>query len=268
MNQTLIKEIDNRLKHTLMFTEKVANYLKEFRQNNNLEIEKKGEINLVTVADKNAEKMILQAIQNKFPDDNILCEESGNMNARNSFKWIIDPLDGTTNYTHGLPLYGISIGLEDMETSQVLMGVVCLPDLGDIYYATQGSGSYRNKKMISVSKTEKMIDALCCTGFPYNQETIIEDIMFRLKKVMLSCRGVRRTGAATLDLCWLAEGRFDGFWEDFLQPWDMAAASIIIQEAGGRVSTYEGSSFTPYVKNIIASNSILHDELITKLKVE
>ena len=261
-------EVNDRYIFTLEFVEEIAVFLKSFRNENILKIEKKGEINLVTEADKGAEEKILKNIKSKFPQDPILCEETGIIASQGQLKWIIDPLDGTTNYAHGLPLYGIAIALEDITTSQILMGVVALPDLGDVYHAKRGNGAFKNNKPIHVSHTNQLINALCCTGFPYNQESIIDDIMFRLQQIMLLSRGVRRTGAATLDLCWLAQGMFDGFWEDFLQPWDMAAPSIIIEEAGGKVSAYNGDCFTPYVKNIVASNSILHETLVQSLKIK
>ncbi|MCE9500256.1 MAG: inositol monophosphatase [Leptospira sp.] len=255
-------ETKERYIHFLNFIPKVGNYLKGVQRQPVIATAKKGLIDLVTEADTGSEKMILEEIQTHFPSDQILMEESGLHEGSGRFKWIIDPVDGTTNFRHRLPLYGIAIGLEDTLSGNVVMGIVSLPELGDIYHAAKGEGAFKNKNAIRVSETSVLLDTLFATGFPYEKEHRIDRLMNYYKSILLMTRGIRRTGAASLDLCWVAEGKFDGFWEEGLQPWDMAGPSVIIQEAGGKLSTFDGNEYTPYIPNLIASNGKIHENII------
>lgn len=261
-----MNEIQNRLNSLLNIIPEVNEFVVTIQNRDSFSIRKKGTIDIVTEADTGAEKIIINFIQKNFPEDSILGEESGLIEGRNNYKWIIDPVDGTTNYANRLPLYAVAIAIENISTGNIVMGVVSLPAFHEVYHATLGGGAYKNKKEIHVSQTSQMIDSLLCTGFPYNVKDKVERVSSILSNYLLKVRGVRRTGSACLDLCWLAEGRFDGFWEENLKPWDTAAASIIILEAGGTISTYNGSKFNPYCNTILASNSLIHASMLNELK--
>ncbi|WCL49578.1 inositol monophosphatase family protein [Leptospira sp. GIMC2001] len=258
MNQ----EINDRYNELSQFIFKVGEFLEFTHKKVNLEIQNKGTFDLVTEADIESEKMVIHTILSHFPQDSILGEESGEVRGNSDFRWIIDPLDGTTNYSHNLPLYGVSIALEKISSSEIVVGLVLFPELGDFYSAVRGQGSYKNKNKITVSKTTEFKNALFCTGFPYDRAEKIDMLMSYYKNILIKSRGIRRTGAATLDLCWTAEGRFDGYYEIGLKPWDMAAAGLIVTEAGGKLSTMDGREYSPYTSNLIASNGILHENLL------
>lgn len=245
----------------------IGKYLKFMQSKNDLEVSrKKSLVDLVTEADKGSEEMIVKAVLSEFPDDHILGEEGGTRLGRSDFRWIIDPLDGTTNFTHKLPLYAVSIGLEYIPEKKITAGFVLLPALDELYQAVLGEGAYKNDKKIHVSSTDKMIEALFSTGFPYRRESNTDRILEYLKNMLVQARGIIRTGAAALDLCWVAEGRFDGFWEESLSPWDIAAGGFIIQEAGGRVSTFDGNSFSMDMPNILATNARLYEKTLLEFK--
>lgn len=223
----------------------------------------KGEIDLVTEADKGCEKLFHSFVKKYFPEDSVLAEEGGRMEGNSAFRWIIDPLDGTTNFSHRIPLYAISIGIEDREFNVVGSGIVALPSLGDVYHAVKTKGAFKNKKKIHVSKSKKLIDSVLCTGFPYKKDKKeLAEIMRILQTMLTNTRGIRRTGAAALDLAWVAEGRFDGFWESNLNPWDVAAGGVLVIEAGGEVSDFSGNPFDPYSKSIIATNGNIHSNIL------
>lgn len=251
--------VEKRFRFCLDLVPRINKILLNYFKKKNLDIQKKGSIDLVTEADTASESFLIKSILNNFKEDSILGEEKGERKGTSPYQWIIDPLDGTTNFSHKIPLFAVSIALFDLETNQVLFGVVSLPAFGDVYSALIGKGAKRNKQKIFVSKTNKMIDALFCTGFPYKKSLDdVDRMLSQLKPILLNTRGVRRTGAAALDLCWVAEGKFDGFWEESLCPWDMAAGARIILEAGGEVTTFSGNPFHPNIPNILATNKILH----------
>ncbi|HMV78055.1 MAG TPA: inositol monophosphatase family protein [Leptospiraceae bacterium] len=261
------KEILRRKEIILRALPDIGKYLKFMQSKNDLEISrKKNLVDLVTEADKGSEEMIVKAVLNEFPDDHILGEEGGTRQGKSDFRWVIDPLDGTTNFTHKLPLYAVSIGLEYIPERKICAGFVLLPALDELYHAVQDEGSYKNDKRIYVSSTEKMIEALFCTGFPYRREDNTDRILEYLKNMLVLTRGIRRTGAAALDLCWVAEGRFDGFWEESLSPWDIAAGGFIIQQAGGKVSTFDGNSFSLDMPNILATNAKIYEKALLEFK--
>lgn len=224
-------------------------------------IVKKGEIDLVTEADIRSEKKILEIIVKNFPSDNILAEETGNNNKGSGNRvWIVDPLDGTTNFAHGFPFFAISIALEI--ENKVVMGVVHVPYLKEIFHAIQGQGAFLNNKPIHVSHTRKLGEALLATGFPYDIHKRSEGVLALFRKMILIAQGVRRAGAAAIDLCYVAAGRLDGFWEEFLKPWDTAAGALIVEEAGGKLSTYDRQPYNPYEKTILASNPFIFDAML------
>jgi myo-inositol-1(or 4)-monophosphatase len=259
-----LKEIITREKRLLSFITEVMEYLKITQNKIDLIIEKKGEIDLVTEADKTSEKKIIEFILKNFPDDSILGEEGSNVKGLTEFKWIIDPLDGTTNYAHKIPLYAISIGIENLESKEIEFGLIALPFFNDIYTARKDNGAFKNKEKINVATSTLLIESLACTGFPYNRKNEIDRLLKNLKTFLINTRGIRRTGSAALDLAWVAEGKFDIFYETNLNPWDMAAGSILIKEAGGIVSKLNGSEFDIYFPEILSTNPSLHKEILSK----
>jgi len=223
------------------------------------EISKKGEIDLVTEADLAAEKAILKMINRHFPDDALLAEESGKQGPAGARTWIIDPLDGTTNYAHGFPFFAVSIALE-ME-NQVVAGVVYNPGMGELFEAVKGKGAFLNGESLQTSRTESLKESLLATGFPYDVHQRSDQVVSLLQRMLTRAQGIRRLGSAALDLCYVAAGRLDGFWEEDLKPWDTAAGDVIVREAGGRLTTYEGGLYTPYQKTVVASNGWIHEEM-------
>lgn len=207
-----------------------------------LRVTPKGVNDFVTEVDKKSELSIVQTLLDAFPDHGILGEETGvtHGNSQSDYQWIIDPLDGTTNFIHGLPIYCVSIGL--MQNGQITQAVVYDPSRDELFTATRGSGAFVNNRRMRVSKRVQMADSLIGTGFPYRSSDDIDQYMQVFAKVSRSCVGLRRPGAAALDLAYVAAGRFDGFFERGLQPWDMAAGSLLVQEAGGLVADFAGES--------------------------
>jgi myo-inositol-1(or 4)-monophosphatase len=227
-------------------------------------IMKKGDIDLVTEADLEAEKTILHIIRRNFPQDNILSEESGKHNETSDRTWLIDPLDGTTNFAHGFPFFAISIALEIEK--QIVLGIVHNPYMDEHFEAVKGGRAYLNKKPIKVSKTRNLKESLLATGFPYDVHKNPQRVLEVFRKIIIRAQGVRRPGSAALDLCYVAAGRFDGFWEEGLKPWDTAAGVVIVNEAGGKLTTFEGEPYSPYMKSIVATNPFIHDAMIEVLQ--
>lgn len=231
---------------------------------------KKGEIDLVTNADIRSEEIIIDLIARHFPQDSILTEESGEHNHRHNHRpervWIVDPLDGTTNFAHRFPFFAVSIALE--VERQLVVGVVFNPVLNERYEAVRGGGAFLNGKPISTSKVETLNDALLATGFPYTIRKDPDRVILNFRRMITRAQGVRRPGAAALDLCYVAAGIMDGFWEEDLKPWDSAAGAILVEEAGGKVTTFDGKSFSPYERTIVASNSRIHDSMLRALRGE
>lgn len=226
-------------------------------------IGKKGETDLVTEADLAAEKIILEMLNDHYPKDNILSEEAGVLDGSSTRTWIIDPLDGTTNFAHGFPFFAVSIGLE-IETEMVL-GVVYNPFMDEFFEARKGEGAFLNHRPIHVSHAGHLKESLLATGFPYDVEQKDHRIFEWYKRMTIASRGVRRAGSAAVDMCYVAAGRLDGLWEEGLKPWDTAAGAVIVFEAGGRLTTCEGEMFTPYRKSIIACTPLIHKEMVNSL---
>lgn len=222
--------------------------------------ELKGEINLVTEVDKKAEQIILKNLESAFPDHDIMTEEGQAQRKDSEFKWIIDPLDGTTNFAHSYPLFAVSIALE--HKGEIILGVVYDPLREELFTAIQGKGAFLNGKSIHVSAVSELGRALLGTGFAYNVRETKENNLREFGNMLMHAQGVRRDGVAAIDLCYVACGRYDGFWELNLFPWDVAAGTLMIREAGGRVSNYSGKKFSVYEKEILATNGRFHDEML------
>jgi len=232
----------------------------------------KDEVNLVTEVDCLSEEAIIKIIKSQFPDHGILTEESEGKKSESAYKWVIDPLDGTTNYAHDFPIYCVSIALE--KDGEIILGVVYNPNLDELFVAEKGKGAFlsrergstKNKRKISVSRTARLSQSLLATGFPYDIRTSQIDNLNHFANFYKRSQAIRRAGSAALDLCYLAMGRFDGFWELKLSPWDMAAGSLLVMEAGGKVTDFSGRTFKIYLKEILASNGKIHQQMIDVLK--
>ena len=222
------------------------------------------ERNLVTEIDKKAERMIIEKIKKRYPLHNFLGEESGSHKAVSDYKWIIDPLDGTTNFTHGLPVFCTSIALE--HKGEIVLGAIYDPSADELFTAEKNKGAYLNNRRIRVSQTSKLIESLIVTGFPYDIKDNPYNAVQHFSNVLMEAQAVRRLGSAALDLSYVACGRFDGFWEVALNPWDMAAGVLFVEEAGGRFTNFKGFPSTVYFPNVLATNGLIHDQLIDVLR--
>ena len=222
-------------------------------------IMKKGEIDLVTEADLEAEQVILEAVHRAYPSDNILSEERGKDKQGSSRTWLVDPLDGTTNFAHGFPFFAASVALE-LE-GRVVLGVVHNPFLNETFTASEGQGAFLDGTPMRTSRTASLNESLLATGFPYDVHERHKEVLRLFEAMLVRAQGVRRPGAATLDLCYVASGRFDGFWEEGLKPWDTAAGAVIVQEAGGRVSRFSGKPYSPYESTILAANPAIYEDM-------
>ena len=230
-----------------------------------INVSMKGNINLVTEADLASEKLILEKIRSHYPKHSILAEESGESNVavidgETAWKWIIDPLDGTTNFAHGYPCFCVTIALE--HNGEIVVGATFDPTRNELFAAEKGNGVTLNGRQIRVSETENLKDALLVTGFPYDV-TQRENFTRHFSGFTKKSRGIRRDGSAAIDMAYVACGRFDGFWEEGLHAWDVAAGVLMIEEAGGRVSYYDGSKFSVYKPPICASNGLIHEEMLS-----
>jgi len=230
------------------------------------QINQKGAFDLVTEADTESEKQIMETILKAFPDHAILAEESGVNKGTAEYKWLIDPLDGTTNYVHQLPLFTIAIALAVRD--KIELGLILNPMDGELYSAIAGKGAELNGKPIKVSSIASVSNSLLVTGFPYDFNEIVEPAMKRFSVFQQASQGVRRLGSAALDLCYVACGRFDGFWEQNLKPWDKAAGAIIATEAGAVITDFSNQPFSINQKEILVSNGKIHQEMLSLLKIE
>ncbi|MEW6128791.1 MAG: inositol monophosphatase family protein [Acidobacteriota bacterium] len=239
---------------------KEAGALLRDRLNTNFTISHKGEINLVTEVDIASESLIRERIATRFPRHQVLAEESGLAETSSDYRWVIDPLDGTTNYAHGYPIFCVSIGLEHQ--GKAIIGVVYDPMREELFSAERGSGAWLNNKKIQVSDIKELSKSLLSTGFPYDIKTSKVTNLEHWTNFAMNAQALRRDGAAALDLCYTACGRFDGFWELNLSAWDMVAGSLIVEEAGGRITNFAGGEFSAYVPEIIASNGLIHEQMM------
>lgn len=223
-------------------------------------VELKGAINLVTEMDKRAEDLIVTALVKEFSDFAIIAEEGTSKQSATGFAWYIDPLDGTTNYAHGLPVFCVSMGLWHYD--QPVCGIVYHPMAGEMFTAVSGSGAYLGDSLLRVSQTQSLDQAILATGFPYDIRDSEFDNLDHFARFAKSARAIRRMGAAALDLAWTAAGRFDGFWEMKLSPWDFAAATILCAEAGAVITDFTGRPFTLSRGQAVAANPVLHPQLL------
>lgn len=226
-------------------------------------IDFKGEINIVTEADCISQEYIKKSIKEKYPDHSILSEEDLEIKSSAPFRWIVDPLDGTTNFAHGLPIFAVSIAVE--YEGEIFTGVVYNPISKELFWAERGEGAFLGKRRIKVSETNSLSKALLATGFPYDIREDSNNNLNHFSNFALRAQAIRRLGAAALDLCYVACGRFDGFWELKLFPWDVAAGILIVEEAGGKITDFKGFPTDIYSKEIVASNGKIHNEMIKVL---
>lgn len=223
----------------------------------------KGKHNIVTDIDRRSEKMIIKRLLSAFPNHSILSEESLPKFGSSPYKWIIDPIDGTTNFVHGFPFFCVSIALE--KENEIIVGVVYDPMRDELFSAESGRGAYLSNKRIRVSRASKLSEGFLATGFSYGIKMTDKNIT-NFKHFLVRTLAIRRAGSAALDMSYVACGRFDGFWEMALHPWDTAAASLIVKEAGGRVTKFDGSPYSCYDKNVIATNGRIHKDMLKVLK--
>lgn len=224
----------------------------------------KGEVDLVTQFDREAQHLILKALRKHYPDFGILSEEDVNQHTDRPIKWIVDPIDGTTNFAHGLPIWAISIALEVQ--GAVSLGVVYDPNRGEMFSGLKNRGARLNGKRIHVSTTRRLEHSLLVTGFPYDIRSSKENNLRQFSTFAVRARAVRRLGSAALDLCYTACGRFDGYWELKLSPWDQAAGALILREAGGRITDFSGRRFDIYGDEVLGTNGKIHHQMMRVLQ--
>lgn len=221
---------------------------------------KDGINNLVTEADHASEKAILTVIRSYFPNHQILAEESGEMIQDSTYKWIIDPIDGTVNFANGIPLNCVSIGIE--KEGEMVLAAIYNPHMNEFFFAEKGKGATLNDKAIKVSEQAQTIKACLVTGFPYTYINMANGPLEIFERFIRKGVPVRRLGSAAIDLCWVAAGRFDGFYEHKLEPWDSAAGYLIVEEAGGKVTDFNGDKFSVYQHRVLATNGRIHNEML------
>ena len=233
------------------------------RRESGFHVNKKGTIDLVTEVDLECERMCRAVLAERFPDHDILAEELSRDAAQPStsrYRWVYDPLDGTTNYAHGLPIFCSSLALQ--LDGQTVVGAIYDPTRAELFTAERGAGAFLNGQRLHVSSADAMIDALLVTGFPYDVHKQTADLVTMFGAFLGRARAVRRLGSAALDLCYVAAGRFDGYWEQHLWPWDVAAGALVVTEAGGAVTGMDGSAFDPAAAHLVASNGRVHDAML------
>jgi myo-inositol-1(or 4)-monophosphatase len=233
------------------------------RLGSDVRVTKKGRIDLVTEVDVDVERMFRALVAGRFPDHDVLAEEMGQAGSGSRHRWVFDPLDGTTNYAHGIPIFCSSLALEIDDTAVV--GAVFDPNRRELFTAERGVGAWLNGEPLDVSDTDSLLDAVLVTGFPYDIRERPEPLRL-FARALERARAVRRLGSAAIDMCWVAAGRMDGFWEEGLKAWDTAAGALIVQEAGGRVTTLDGGAWDTAPGHVVASNGRIHDELLEVLR--
>ena len=225
---------------------------------------KTNELNLVTETDKASEKLITDFIKKKYPSHGILAEEGSDLNKLAEYLWVVDPLDGTTNFAHGLPIFAVSIGVQ--KDKKTIAGVVYDVMRNVIYSAEKGSGSFENGRRISVNKNSNLGHGVLVTGFPYDIKENPDKAFERFIAFLKQARAIRRLGSAAIDFCYVASGVFDGFWEVSLHPWDICAGKLIVEEAGGLVTDFDGNKIDIYSKRILGTNGSVHQKMIDVMK--
>ncbi len=230
----------------------------------NVHVRKKSAIDLVTDVDLEVERMFRALIAERFPDHDVLAEEIDVASRGARHRWVFDPLDGTTNFAHGVPIFCASLALEVDGQAQV--AAVYDPNREELFTAEAGLGSWLNGERLRVSTSATMLESMLVTGFPYNVHEKADEFVAVFAQVLKTARAIRRLGSAAIDICWVAAGRMDGFWEASLKPWDTRAAALILEEAGGKVTRMDGTAWDPYKEDIVASNGIIHDEILKVLR--
>lgn len=252
------------LKEPLLEAAKTAGEIMRNNFTKNYKVSSKGSVNdLVTEIDKRCEAAIISVIHDRFPDHEILSEEIGALASGSSYKWIIDPIDGTVNFAHGLPICCVSIAIE--KGGEIIMGAVYNPFLDELYFAEKGKGAVLNEANIRVSDNDKLEQAFLVTGFPYVWKNAGKDPIRIFEQLVSQGLPVRRLGSAALDLCWVAAGKFDGFWEHHLNAWDSAAGFLIVEEAGGTITDFSGNRYSPYQSQLLATNGKIHEQLLNTI---
>lgn len=242
---------------------RAGNIIREHRSTS-VHISHKGRIDLVTDTDLAVEDFLKRYLKLIVPSAVFQAEESSPAQAKGDAAWIIDPLDGTTNFAHDLPLVATSVAL--WLKGEVVLGIINLPLMGECFWAVRGAGAFCNGKPIQVSSTAELSNALVATGFPYTIEEDLDAVSARLQKVLPVAQGVRRCGAAAIDMAYVAAGRFDLYYEKGIKPWDVAAGLLLVEEAGGKISGFDGAKFNLEQDDIIASNAILHENMVELIK--
>ncbi len=255
----------NELKETMLLAAEEAGKIILQYFNGAFEIRNKDGINnLVTEVDMFSEKVIIDIIRDKYPEHSIISEETGAMMHSSDYQWLIDPIDGTVNFAHSIPICCVSIGL--LYQNELILGVVYNPMMNEKFVAERGKGATLNGRPISVSKKSDFRKACLVTGFPYAWPDSYEHPIRVFERFILEGLPIRRLGSAALDLCWVACGRFDGFWEYNLSSWDVAAGYLIVQEAGGNITNFEGARYNVFEKQTLATNGLIHDEMLSIIR--
>lgn len=255
----------DQLKEVFMETVREAGkILQNYFQGTFTVANKEGINNLVTEVDMLAEKKIMDIIREHFPDHSIITEESGEIKQDSDYQWIIDPIDGTVNYAHGIPIACVSIAVKHKD--DLLLGAVYNPMMNELFFAEKGEGATLNGMPIHVSNKSDFRKACLVTGFPYKWPKREEHPIKVFERFIMEGLPVRRLGSAAIDLCWVACGRFDGFWEYNLSPWDIAAGYLIVQEAGGKITNFEGDPYDVFDKETLATNGLIHEDMLAKIR--
>lgn len=251
----------DELRATLLEATKEAGKIILSRFDGAFTINHKGTINnLVTEVDQLSEDRIIEVIRSKYPEHSIISEEVGELMKPSAYQWIIDPIDGTVNFAHGIPICCVSIGL--LHNDELILGAVYNPMMNELFFAEKGKGATLNGIAISVSANDNFKKAMLVTGFPYNWPDSTEHPIKTFERLVLEGLPVRRLGSAAIDLCWVACGRFDAFWEYNLNAWDVAAGYLIVQEAGGRITDFGGTPYNVFDRQTLATNGLIHEDML------
>lgn len=228
--------------------------------NTGIRVEKKGAIDLVTEVDLEVERMFRALVAERYPDHDVLAEEMGGGQRGASHRWVFDPLDGTTNFAHGVPIFCSALALEI--DGQAAVAAIYDPNRKELFTAEAGVGAWLNGRPLKVSSNATLLDSMLVTGFPYNVHQKADEFLKTFGEMLKHARAIRRLGSAAIDICWVAAGRMDGFWEESLKIWDMRGAALILEEAGGRVTGLDGTTWDPNAGHILATNGLIHDEVL------
>ncbi len=263
----MVKKIFNEINE---FSRKIAReagtILIEGFRSGDAEISYKSRTDMVTSVDRESEEYLYGEIRMAWPDHGIVAEEGNSIEGEGDFLWYVDPLDGTNNFAHGIPVFSVSIGVWSVPMERMVSGVVYVPCLDEMFHALRGSGSFCNGKQIDVSKTDDIRYSLIATGFPYGKDELERNNLRQFNAVLPTAQGVRRMGSAAIDLAYVAMGRLEGYWELHMHSWDIAAGMLLVEEAGGKVTDYHGGPCLPDEPDVVATNGHIHSQLLDLLK--